>query len=281
MSVAGIGLGSSVSGYSVQKSLGSEAASAAESSFSGGEENTGTQASQVRNADAPVTISYSKHLSVDVLTVLQKEQETETGAVASSEGSDQASESPVQRETVNGLEVIVSGHSIDAREGISLLRTVGGQLSYSPELLAQIEADKDNPQQHFTLNVNAPIEALPPGATGSYMPISIFKLEGQWNRGNPIELSTEMADQYNREDTEAFLERLEAERQLKDKYGEEIKLVYSHADNGYIMLTPDDLHYDEIPSVQEQMDGMLSEIRQGYNYSEATLSVLREHHYNV
>lgn len=280
MSVLGLGAMNPVAGYISQKTA-VEKAGEGESALAGQTANTAPrQTAPEKVTTHPVTVSAARHLPADIMSALQHEQEVDQGA-SSTRSQTTVQESTIQSEQINGFEVIVSGHSIDAREGISLLRTVGGQLSYSPELLAQIEADKDNPQQHFTLNVSAPIEALPPGATGSYMPISTFKLEGQWNRGNPIELSTEMADQYNREDTEAFLERLEAERQLKDKYGEEIKLVYSHADNGYIMLTPDDLHYDEIPSVQEQMDGMLSEIRQGYNYSEATLSVLREHHYNV
>lgn len=226
----------------------------------------------VKSSPWPVSTSSAPALSADVMATLQKVQETSAGSASPAPAED-----PVKRETANGFNVIVAGHSIDAREGISLLRPYDGKLTYSPELQAQIAAD-EQPQLNSTSEA---LKALPPGAKSAYMAITPQKLEGQWNRGNPLSQPIDMFERNTIEDLTVFMKRLEAERQLKERYGDDVKLAYSHADGGYIMLTPDDLHYDEINSVQQTFDKILSEISMGYNYSDGELSVLREHNYRV
>lgn len=225
-----------------------------------------------KNAPWSVSTSSARVLSADVMATLQKIQEAGAGSASPAPAED-----PVKRETANGFNIIVAGHSIDAREGISLLRPYDGKLTYSPELQAQIDADEP-PQLNSTSEA---LKALPPGATSSYMPITPQMLAGQWNRGNPLSQPIDMFEKNSIADLIGFMERLEAERQLKERYGDDVKLAYSHADEGYIMLTPDDLHYDEINSVQQTFDKMLSEIKLGYNFSEGELSVLREYNYRV
>lgn len=225
-----------------------------------------------RTAPWPVSTSSAHVLSADVMATLQKVQEAGAGSASPAPAED-----PVKRETANGFNIIVAGHSIDAREGISLLRPYDGKLTYSPELQAQIDADVP-PQLNSTSEA---LKALPPGAKSSYMSITPYKLEGQWNRGDPLSQPIDMYEKNSIDDMAGFMERLEAERQLRERYGDDVKLAYSHADGGYIMLTPDDLHYNEINSVHQTFDKILSEIRLGYNFSEGELSVLREHNYTV
>lgn len=157
--------------------------------------------------------------------------------------------------TIDGINVITSGHSLDRREGVSLLETVSG--SESQALFSQLTAfaeehdSESNADSDGTVTVQeAPgmtvIESvslgpLPSGATSTYMDIDVFRPAGQWAE-EPLlrQMGDAAEDAYYRRRTEEYMDVVGVERQLKESFGNDVKLVYSHTDDAYIMLTPDD-----------------------------------------
>ena len=202
---------------------------------------------------------------------------------AASESSATAAEAKKVVERINGVDVIVSGHSVDQREGVSLLRTVSGKLSYSPELYAQIQASAESgtamPNTFLTSTAEA-LGPLPPGASSAYMNITNFKPAGKWER-DPLSTPIDEADAYYRQDLGKYMEVVEVERQLKAEYGNDVKLVYSHADDGYIMLTPDDLHYGEMASAEDAVQTVLRDVRKGFVEADAVSDILGKYGYRV
>lgn len=179
---------------------------------------------------------------------------------------------------VGGVDVIVSGHSVDNREGVSLLRTVPGKLSYPPEILAQIMDDSETAPRMQMIESEA--IHVPDGGS-LYMPVTVWRQEGDWNHGNPLATPIDLGEAYFRQDVGSFMKLVGVERQLKSEYGGDVKLAYSHLDGGYIMLTPDDLHYDDIPSTEKGVDAILEEVRRGFRDAERVRDVLADYGYDV
>ncbi len=211
-----------------------------------------------------------------------------------------------EKETVviNGLSVITSGHSIDQRQGVSLLRTVSSsdmdQLRNNLTSFAPKETDADNDQalakagdgiEVIEIQIDGGMKetsakansALAFGATSAYTTDDWFRIEGDWSTGDPMKKSN--SDDAIEADQRLRLERLmnsvSAEKELQSKYGEDVKLVYSQTDNSYIMLTPDDAKYNEMQSVESGVRDVISEVRKGYMDKDVANEVLNKYGYSV
>ncbi len=205
---------------------------------------------------------------------------------------------------INGLSIITSGHSIDQQEGKSLLRTVSGTdmenlrktfASFVPEetekgagqALRQtengievIEIQLDGGMKEVS---STALGALPDGATSAYMTDDWFRIGGDWSTGDPMQKSN--SDEAIEADQRLRLERLmnsvAAEKELQSQYGDDVKLVYSHSDNSYIMLTPDDARYDEMQTTESGIRAVISEVRRGYMDKDVANEVLGRYGYSI
>ncbi len=272
MSIGGVGTASSV----VRYSLGNTEISGAE----GQDKNGTTGAADMAAGNAGETATAAKpalppvlNVSTDTFLVLQGE-----AVDASSGPAEPAPRAEPVVKQVGGVDVIVSGHSVDNREGVSLLRTVPGKLSYPPEILAQIMDDSETTPRMQEIEREA--IQVPDGGS-LYMPVTVWRQEGDWNHGNPLKIPIDLGEAYFRQDVESFMKLVGVERQLKADYGGDVKLAYSHLEGGYIMLTPDDLHYDDIPSTEDGVDAILEDVRRGFRDAEGVRDVLVEYGYDV
>ncbi|MCM5553896.1 hypothetical protein [Pleomorphomonas sp. NRK KF1] len=211
-----------------------------------------------------------------------------------------------KKETVviNGLSVITSGHSIDQRQGVSLLRTVSSsdmdQLRNTLTSFVPRETDADNDQAQakagdgievIEIQINGGMKetsakantALGFGATSAYTTDDWFRIEGDWSTGDPMKKSN--SDDAIEADQRLRLERLmnsvSAEKELQSKYGDDVKLVYSQVDNSYIMLTPDDAKYNEMQSVESGIQDVIRDVRMGYMDGDVANDVMNKYGYSV
>ena len=214
------------------------------------------------------------------------------GAAAADEESAAEDERVVTK--IDGVDVVVSGHNLDDREGISLLRTYEGTLSYSAELYAQIFGNDSaanegviaadgtvlSDQPGMTLLSSTALGPLPEGATSYYMPVTHWTPEGQ---GGVHAISADPAEQdaFDRQRVEKYMDLVGVERQLKARYGDDVKLAYSHEDAGYIMLSPDDARYDEIAFAEDGVGDLLASVRKGEINKSAVTDVLGRYGYRV
>ena len=278
MSVAGVGTGASAVWYSRRNAVvsGVEDLSANDTTAAADSEaRNAAETSPQANTASPTVLS----LSTETLLVLQVD--AVEGSTDNAPQLDAALEDKSVVERIGNVDVIVSGHSIDNREGVSLLRTVSGAgLNYSPEMAAQIKEDAEaaakmsvTPMDVRTIEV--------PGGMSVYMPITYLRQEGDWNRGNPLDTPIDLGDFYFQQDTESFMKLVGVERRLKEEYGDDVKLAYSHQDGGYIMLTPGDLHYDEIPSTEDGVAAILETVNRGFRDADSVRDVLADYGYKV
>ncbi|PLX94240.1 MAG: hypothetical protein C0620_06410 [Desulfuromonas sp.] len=207
--------------------------------------------------------------------------------------------SPIEQRstvTIDGISVITSGHSLDRRDGVSLLETVSE--SESQDFFSQLAACAETHESESNAAVdgaasvqNVPgmtvIESialgpLPDGVNFTYMDIDLFRPAGRWAEG-PLLLQTdnESQDPYYRRRTEEYMEVVGVERQLKESYGDDVKLVYSHTDDGYIMLTPDDARYNEMHSAEAGVQTIINEINRGFINKDAVADILADYGYVV
>lgn len=272
MSIAGAGAASSAVWYGVGNTK-----------VAGGEDPTvgdsagrpGTAAGNADETVTPANPASPSVLRVNTETFLVLKGETDAASSGSAEPAPRAE--PVV-DQVDGVDVIVSGHSVDAREGVSLLRTVPGKLSYPPEILAQIMDDSEATPRMQEISSEA-IQV--PKGMSLYMPVTVWRQEGDWNHGDPLSIPIDLGEAYFRQDVESFMKLVGVERQLKADYGDDVKLAYSHNDGGYIMLTPDDLHYDDIPSTEDGVAPILDDVRRGFQEAEGVRDVLAKYGYKV
>ncbi len=217
---------------------------------------------------------------------------------------DTTPQSPVKSVNINGLSIIISGHSVDAREGVSLLRTasVSETRAMMDDIAAMEEGTDDAGDtgsrqkvksdnkiirlDHQGLMVEIASEALdarPEGATGAYMNEDFFHTRGRWTNGNPLELSnseTSIRDQ-QRSRLETLMNSVDAERKLQAEYGNDIKLVYSHVDQSFIMLTPDDAQYDTLQSAESGVQTVIDEVHRGFVDKTMASEILQQYGYQV
>lgn len=201
---------------------------------------------------------------------------------------------------INGLSIIVSGHSVDERDGMSLLRTLSPSASIS--MMAVIAAMEDsaedegvaepNPasniirldKQGYVMEVETEaLEALPDGATSAYMNEDFVHTRGRWTNGHPFELSNDeqSIEEQRRIRLETLMNSVDAERQLRAQYGQDVKLVYSHVDHSYIMLTPDDAKFDTMKSAESGIQGVIDEMNRGFMDKETVVNTLQRYGYHI
>ena len=205
---------------------------------------------------------------------------------------------------VNGLSVIVSGHSVDEREGVSLLRTISP--SEVESMMADIAAMDDDAEagaeegaqqaaqsghkiirldlQGYVMEVQSEaLGPLPDGATSAYMNEDFSYHRGRWANGNPLQKSNSDAAiaEDNRVRLEALMNTVDAERKLRAEYGQDVKLVYSHTDNSYIMLTPDDAKYDTMKSAESAVRDVIKEVERGFVDRKMAADILGRHGYHI
>lgn len=202
--------------------------------------------------------------------------------------------------SINGLSIITSGHSADNRPGVSLLRTVhdadlqAALVGYADKAAKKDEAvqpdpDADPTKQRLTIHGGmveleaTKLDALPGGALSAYVTDDFFRTGGSWDGGNPIEKSSTpegiRADQRMR--LEHLMNSVDTERQLRAQYGDDVKLVYSHVDQSYIMLTPDDAQYDMVESVESGVQTVINEVRRGYVDKDLVSDTLARYGYYI
>jgi len=183
---------------------------------------------------------------------------------------------------INGHSVITAGHSIDNREGVSQIRIVSGKtFTIPPEMQAQID-DETYTNPNLTVVSSTENTAWESG-TGSYVSISYTYPGGEFVDpiSRPIPGSEAEERAMNRQRVSEYMGIVDMEQQLKDQYGDDVKLAYSYADNSYIMLTPDDLHYDEITAASDGVQTLLSEVRRGYIPRDQVGDILGQYGYTV
>lgn len=199
--------------------------------------------------------------------------------------------------TIDGISVVTSGHRLDRRDGMSLLETVSA--SECQDLFSQLAcyAEAHDPENNaasdgsqsmqngpsMTVIESTSLGPLPDGATSVYMDIDPFRPVGQWT-GDPIlrQTSSEADDDaYYRRRTEQYMAVVGVERQLKQTYSDDIKLIYSHSDDGYIMLTPDDARYNEMNSAENAVQSIVNEVHRGFINEDAVADILADYGYVV
>lgn len=186
-------------------------------------------------------------------------------------GSSESSVQGVQqsnRITIDGITVITSGHTLDNREGVSLLETLSetGSNNIFSRFTSFAEANDSDESENsdamvamegapmMTVVESKALGPLPEGATSSYMNIDLFRPAGKWAE-DPMSIPTNSGanDSFYKRRTEELMRVVGVERQLKELYGNDIKLIYSHLDENYIMLTPDDARYNEMNSAESSV----------------------------
>ena len=196
---------------------------------------------------------------------------------------------------LNGMTVQISGHSLDAREGISLLHTTSGINSANAftKFASFQEAwnQSADGQAYSTMEVeSAPsmtvleskaLGPLPAGATSSYMDIDMFRPAGKWTEDPMSRSTTESNDSFYRKQTEKLMQVVGTERQLKNFYGNDVKLVYSHADDNYIMLTPDDARYNDMNSAESSVQSLIDDVNAGHIHKDAVSDILNEYGFKL
>ena len=217
---------------------------------------------------------------------------------------DTSSQSPVKTVNINGLSIMTSGHSVDARDGVSLLRTASASETRAmmADIAAMEEGTDDAGDAGARQEVNSgskiirldhlglmkviaseALDARPEGATGAYMNEDFFHTRGRWTNGNPLELSNSETSIRDQQKTrlEALMNSVDAERKLKAEYGNDIKLVYSHVDQSFIMLTPDDAQYDTLQSAESGVQTVIDEVHRGFVDETMASEILQRYGYQV
>lgn len=186
-----------------------------------------------------------------------------------------------QTRTVDGVAVIVSGHSVDNREGLSLIRT-GSTLGLSSEIQAQLmrEAVDGMVVSPGLSEVAGKAHEAPSSSLPVYRSVTRATMGGQTPR-DLLNIAIDDHEARAIRDVEDFMKLVGVERALKAEHDPLAKLAYSQADGGYIMLTPDDLHYDDVASTENGVLDILSDIANGFLNADAVRDTLASYGYPV
>ncbi|WP_428240166.1 hypothetical protein [Gynuella sp.] len=180
-------------------------------------------------------------------------------------------------ENINGINVIVGNHSLDNVSGKSLLRTMDPEQSAAfLELTRQFGQDGNITPGMEVISSEA---ISKPDGVPMHMNINMYALANGWTTNLAMDVDSHDPEYLRRVD--AYMDLVGVERQLKEQHGDDIKLVYSHADSGYIMLTPDDLHYDEMDSAEDAVQSIIESVRNGFVEAETVRDSLAPYGYRV
>ncbi|WP_415886530.1 hypothetical protein ACMXYO_00750 [Neptuniibacter sp. QD37_6] len=177
---------------------------------------------------------------------------------------------------VGGITVLVSGHSADNRAGIGFIsqparpHLLTSQGSFK-EFIANSEVAAG-----MTVNESVALEAKNIG----YKNVSPHGIASGWDVSRTA-LPLDSHDQAYRGRVEEYAEVISAERELKAIYGNDIKVVYSGADNEYVMLTKDDFGYEDADSTESAVSTILESVRNGSLDRDAVKDILDRFGYQI
>ena len=192
---------------------------------------------------------------------------------------------PPESVVINGRRVIVSGHDLDEMEGRSLFRIVpGGNVQRLYEFAEQEMSAKERAYEDGILMIDGQ-PAMTVSTTRltetqryGYVNVEYFSADGQTGL-DALKPGTE--DEHYRRLVADYMDVVDAERELKETYGDDIKLIYSHVNGCHIMLTPDDARYDEMASAEEGVETLLNDIRKNHINRSAVEDLLAARGYTV
>jgi|GEM_PF-1533270 len=201
-------------------------------------------------------------------------------AASSSQATDPSNTNPIESPqsvyTSSGIDVIVSGHSADKRDGIEFISQPSNQdLATLQAQLANFAAN-NNPVAGLTVISSVALDANSPG----YENVSPHGIASGWDTSKTA-MSLDNYDSEYRGRVQGYAEVIDAERELKAKYGEDIKVIYSGADDSYIMLTKDDFGYDRAESAESAVSGILESVYNGSIDRSAVQDILQRYGYSV
>ncbi len=183
----------------------------------------------------------------------------------------------VEKVTVNGIEVIVSGH------GFELPEHVGGvkleQIVSTPEMREQFEENvklrgRGGEGIATMIAPDQPIQG-----SGRLKPISFLDMGLQ---PGEVYLSTDpnAVARYERQKLTEFIDHMEMVKGIEQRYGKDVKVAFDPEQQSYVMLRPGDNHYDNVLSGKESDEHMkmifesdprrynyLGDILQQYSYT--------------
>lgn len=209
-----------------------------------------------------VSLSGGQHQQDNNTYDLQQMQRVAAAAMAqqANAATQQADDAnaPVVK-SVRGIDVIVENHSRDIHEGETALRTLDSDdiESWNKRL--------DNVSMEVTpgMTVSQSV-ALTAADVRAYQDINPGTVSNQFSteqRLTTYQLIKGLPwEQQYADNVDQYMELVGAERELKARYGDGVKLQYSHADNGYVMLTPDDAGYEHASSAEAGVEWILKDV---------------------
>ncbi|AJQ97224.1 hypothetical Protein YC6258_05194 [Gynuella sunshinyii YC6258] len=180
-------------------------------------------------------------------------------------------------ENIKGVNVIVGNHALDNVSGRSLLRTMDADQSADFLELARQFAQDGNVTPGMEV-ISSEAVTKPEGVPME-MDVNMYTLANDWS--TYLEMDVDSKDPEYLRRVEAYMDLVGVERELKEQYGDDVKLVYSHRDNGYIMLTQDDLHYDEMASAEDGVQAIIDHVRRDFVDAEVVRDALAPYGYRV
>ena len=150
--------------------------------------------------------------------------------------TDQGQRTPFQIDHIAGRKIVTDGHQYDVSEGHQHGTRVSIPSETFAALLEQIQASGSQPVQAEGLTQIKDPNQYPAGAAFmSWIPGDVFQ-------------NMDRYPAYERSQMKEFLEQMDLERQLKEKYGEGVKLAKDPKSGNFVMLTPGDRFYDQVRS---------------------------------
>jgi len=162
-------------------------------------------------------------------------------------------------ENVRGIEVIVENHSRDIHEGETALRTLEGDNIESWNKFLNNASMEVTPG--MTINQSV---AYTKADVRAYQDINTRTLQNQFSTEQQLTFYKLIDDlpweQQYADNVGRYMELVGAERDLKAQYGDDIKLQYSHVDNSYVMLTPDDAGYEHAAAAEDGVESIIKDV---------------------
>ena len=175
---------------------------------------------------------------------------------------------PVEKVTINGNDVIVSGHGFEIPES-KVKGTELEQIVYTQEMRehfesVQLELRSKGSEGIATMIVpDEPIQG-----SGRLTPVSVFNLGLQ---PGEVYLSNDpnAVARYERQKLSEFIEKMEMVKNIEQRYGSDVKVAFDPEQQSYVMLRPGDKQYENVFSGKESDENLkmiLNDDPRRYNY---------------
>lgn len=184
---------------------------------------------------------------------------------------------PIEKLTINGKEVIVSGHGFELPEHVDGVQLE--QIVSTPEMREQFEENvklrgRGGEGIATMIAPDQPIQG-----SGRLKPISFLDMGLQ---PGEVYLSTDpnAVARYERQKLTEFIDHMEMVKDIEQRYGKDVKVAFDPQQQSYVMLRPGDNHYDNVLSGKESDEHMkmifesdprrfnyLGDILQQYSYT--------------